>query len=33
MCVSVGWLEILMICKYGEMSIEVGILEIFPGNE
>jgi hypothetical protein len=27
-----GWFVILMICRYGEMFVVVGILLMFPGN-
>jgi hypothetical protein len=27
-----GWFVILIICRYGDMLVVVGILEIFPGN-
>ena len=27
-----GWLFILMICRYGEIFVGVGILVTFPGN-
>jgi hypothetical protein len=27
-----GWFVILIICRYGDMLLVVGILEIFPGN-
>jgi hypothetical protein len=27
-----GWLVILIICKYGDMSLVVGILVMLPGN-
>jgi hypothetical protein len=31
-CMVRGWFVILIICRYGDMSLVVGILEIFPGN-
>jgi hypothetical protein len=27
-----GWFDILIICKYGEILVVVGILVILPGN-
>jgi hypothetical protein len=27
-----GWLAILIICRYGDISLVVGILVILPGN-
>jgi hypothetical protein len=27
-----GWFVILIICRYGDMLVVVGILEIFPRN-